>query len=408
MSTIRHPHHYRRAVATSQIVQQKPRSTGRNPFCPLGVTDRSPTYSLESFNNLAGKIRSILYRNNWQATQEIVVRFLKRLDKCSINKVRKEIFSHLRKLGINAIVHIEPTVNKSGKLNGRVHIHILTDDKRGEKFLRELFNGACLMGRLRNKAISGFHRNEFKVNYRRLTDYRKYIRYFTKHNLPHKIRLFTKGKTGEPGTRIQRFYFIGNCFIDTAGNPTTAKAIWAGIRQEMQEKAMKTRQEEAIASLSDDRIAKLQRIVNDASDRTLHDWHCVLTGETGMLRTPIPNWLYRLPERERDALLWVIDLRLRPTDFTKLGGMIVRENDIALYNWFSRLQEKPMMPNASLPKWLGWYLVQGRKRQELLDAIWARLRVSTNSHVIRCLRMCHGIVLNRPREPGVTGRRDRC
>lgn len=263
MPVIRHSHHYRKAVDIGQIVQQNPRLAGSHPCCSPGVIDRSPTFSVETFNRLAGKVMSILYRNHWQATQEIVVRFLIRLDKNSINKVCKDIFFYLRKLGINAVVCIEPTASKSGKLNGKAHLHVLTDDKFDKKFLRELFNSACLMAGLRNKAISGFHRNEFKVNYRRLYDYRWYIRYFTKHNRPDKVRMFTKGKKGQPGTRIQRFWFIGNCFIDAAGNPTTKTAIWAEIKQEMREKrikmeeeAVKTRQEQAIASLSDDRITK--------------------------------------------------------------------------------------------------------------------------------------------------------
>lgn len=391
------------------IVQRKPRVKSTYNYGHPLSKNRSPTHSIESFNNLAGKIRAILYRNPREARYEIVLSILIKLSKPEINRIRKVIFGYFRKNGINAVANIEATTDGFDNPTDTVHFHILTDDIRGKSYLKKFITDACLMTGLRNKEISMARKNEFKVNCRHLTNYRKYIRYFTKHNRPDKIFLFTPGRKGQPGSSIQRFYFIGDWLIDAEGKRKTVKQAWAEIRQEMQEKQQIKKEQEAMKVNQDQQtvesntndpppdVAKLKKLINAQTDEMLSYWQRVLKGSLHRDRSRMPDNLFLLQGQKRGALLWAIDERIRLTDFRKLNETVGRKNDTSLCNWFSILLDVPKLTNEEPPGWLGWYLVQGRRRKEILNAIWARLRFSTNPDVIQHLKEHLGIVLSRQR-----------
>ena len=194
-----------------------------NPFrqCNLNfnyrlVKSRSPTDSLETFCNLALRETLILRLNPRVAKYEIVLHVLKLLTIPEIKSFRKRVFDYLRKMKINAVANIEPTTDGFGNPTDTVHFHVLTDDVRGEMFLRDLLKTACL--------AAGLLSNEFRIDYRPLYDYHGYIRYFTKRDYPEKVYLFVRG------SRIQRFYTIGNWFIDVDGNKRSKADIWNEIK----------------------------------------------------------------------------------------------------------------------------------------------------------------------------------
>jgi hypothetical protein len=439
----------------TSVVQINPPHKRENSFLPLGVVNRSPTWSLESRNRLAGKHRAILYRNPKEATQELVWHILIPLSIPEINRIREKVFGYLSKVGVNAIANIEPTTD--GDFNnpiGTVHFHILTDDGRGEKFLRKLLTESCLAAGLRNRAVSGVSKDEFEINYRRLTNYRKYIRYFTKHNRLDKVHLFAKGSRKQPGTRMQLFYEIGTWYVDTEGNPKGKGKMWDEIKQDRkkareQAERIDVENYEDVAwyyeevdvscyenidvdvwckvvvedvegcyeeQLTHDKekepmrlnpqpqwevvddppsnMAKLRKVVGNETDLMLSDWKRVLLGEPPLFHSFPPNdWLYGVRGRKREALLWAIDNRLRPTDHTKLKAMLDGQTDWTLYDWACRLRGKPGVSNAAPPPWLDWHLTHGQKRQDLLDAIDARLRRSKDRRVLLYLQTHHGILV---------------
>ena len=110
------------------IVQRNPKEYWKNPSLPPLVRDRSPTNSLESFNNLASKESQILFRNPREAKYDIVIHFLKWFSVPELKIMRDRVFDYLRKSGLNAYVALEPTDDGFGNPTDTVHFHILTDD----------------------------------------------------------------------------------------------------------------------------------------------------------------------------------------------------------------------------------------------------------------------------------------
>jgi hypothetical protein len=129
---------------------------------------------------------------------EFVLHFLKELPVRDIRNYREKIFRCLRTHGIQAVVSTEPTRGKDGKPNNNVHFHILTDDQRSEKELREMFNKACE----RRKLVKGV---DFRIDYRELYDPDQYFNYFTKRGYTDVI-LFQKN------IGLNKFTYIGEWF----------------------------------------------------------------------------------------------------------------------------------------------------------------------------------------------------
>ena len=93
-----------------------------------------------------------------------------------------------------------------------MHFHILTDDKRSEQELRYLFNKAC--------KDSGLDKNDFRVDYKKVTDGYWYFEYFTKFDRINKDKYTEKNNDGKwkrvllfrPHLGLQKFYQIGKWF----------------------------------------------------------------------------------------------------------------------------------------------------------------------------------------------------
>ena len=280
------------------LVQRHPKQSSTNNFLPPGVTNRSPTDSLESFNNLASKESQILYRNHREAKYEIIIHFLKWLSIPELKIIRDNIFDCLRKAKLNAFVALEPTDDGFGNPTDTVHFHILTDDERGIDALRELGRAACLMAGLQDKALCNAPKNEFDVECRELYDYAGYIGYVTKHNREDKVHLFI------PGSRLQRFYFLNDWYIDADGNRRGKENIWNEIKQEAAEWEEQRivqclKQSERVVAIKIPPLekecpidyAKLQVVLDKETDRTLYDWYSILLAKPSVFYTEPPTWL---------------------------------------------------------------------------------------------------------------------
>jgi len=169
---------------------------------------------------------TILFRNPREAKYEIVIHFLKVYMEPELKRTRDKVFDYLRKSGLNAFVALEPTDDGFGNPNDCVHFHILTDDMRGIDALRELGRTVCLAAGLQDKAVCNAPENEFDVECRGLYDYAGYIDYVTKHNREDEVHLFIRG------SRMQRFYFLNDWYIDADGNRRNKTDIWDEIKQE--------------------------------------------------------------------------------------------------------------------------------------------------------------------------------
>ena len=200
--------------------------------------NKSFTDSLESYQNGAYKETLILRRNGRIPEKELVIHFLKELLKDDIISYRTKIFSILRKAGIQAVANIELSrvVPRIGPPNNLVHFHVLTDDNRSEKELRDLFKKAC--------KDSGLDKKDFIINYKEIEDGYWYFNYFTKFDEKSRgkytkkkdikearerkwswltVLLFEK-KCGEIG--LQKFYQIGTWFEKGRGKGK----IWDEIK----------------------------------------------------------------------------------------------------------------------------------------------------------------------------------
>ena len=65
---------------------------------------------------------------------------------------------------------------------------------------------------MQDKQICNDPKNEFDVECLDIDDWEKRVKYFTKLDRKEEVYLFIRK------SRIQRFYIIGNCFIDADGN----------------------------------------------------------------------------------------------------------------------------------------------------------------------------------------------
>jgi hypothetical protein len=146
--------------------------------------NRSFTNSLESYQNGANKERLILQRNNRIPTKEIIINFLLVFSATGIKVIRKWLFHHLRKDGIEAITNIELTRSKprNGKPNNRVHIHILTDDSRSKEELRAIVISACERCALVNKKF-------VQITIKEIENGNRYFEYFTKYDREAKAEI---------------------------------------------------------------------------------------------------------------------------------------------------------------------------------------------------------------------------
>jgi hypothetical protein len=329
-----------------KIVQRHPaRYSQFNVNHPL-VKDRSPTNSLESFNNLANKEKQILQRNYREAKYEFVIHFCKVLDVPELKEKRDKVFGYLRKVGLNAALSIEPTTDGFDNPTDTVHFHGLTDDERGVDFLRELCRTACLAAGLQDKAVSGAPKNEFDIECRPLDDGYEYLDYFTKYEMEDKVYLFIRG------SRIQRFYCIGDWFIDADGNRRNKGEIWEEIKQETRERHH-AHEEEKKKEAVKCRLKKSEKFITLNSQKVG---------------------------------------RQLPTDHTKLKEVLDKKTDATLYDWYSILLAKPTLFHTIPPRWLTEILPsQVMKCNDLLDAAEERIRCSNNSDIIFALEIYHGI-----------------
>lgn len=84
----------------------------------------------------------------------------------------------------------------------------------------------------------------------------------------------------------------------------------------------------------------------------------------------------------------------RPTDDKKMKGLLCNETDEALYDWFSILRGKKILFDTVPPDWLTDAL-QGRwqQRRDLLEAIYDRLTDAQNMDIIFALKIFHGDIV---------------
>ena len=161
-------------TSLTPLYQKKPRTISTYTL----HKNRSFTDSLESYQNGADKERQILQRNKRKPTKEIKLNLLLEFSAIGIKVLRKWIFYHLAKDGIEAVANIELTRTKPriGKPNNRVHFHILTDDKRDKDELRALFITACeRCGLMREK--------DFEITIKDdINNADRYFEYFTKYD----------------------------------------------------------------------------------------------------------------------------------------------------------------------------------------------------------------------------------
>ena len=81
----------------------------------------------------------------------------------------------------------------------------------------------------------------------------------------------------------------------------------------------------------------------------------------------------------------------RPTDYAKLQKVLDKQSDETLYDWFSVLQGKEaVFPDTKFPKWLREKIrSQPMKTEELLIAIYERLRHTKNSLIVYAFEIYH-------------------
>ena len=303
------------------IVQRNPKSDGTTPNLPPSVVDRSPTYSLETFDNLASKQSQMLFRNPREAQYDLVIHFLKWFGVPELKVMRDKVLDYLRKSGLNAHVSLEPTDDGFGNPTDTVHLHIITDDDRGKDFLLNLGRTSCLAAGLQDKAICHATKNEFDVECHKLYDYGGYIDYVTKHNREEKVHLFIRG------SRIRRFYTLNDWFIDATGSRRKRGDIWGSIKQEKQYKGFVKRLKKserfiALQFLPIDNkrptdYGKLKMVLDNEEDETLYDWYSTLVGKPTVFHTKPPGWLTRtLPSQSRKCndLFIALEKRLLCTD----------------------------------------------------------------------------------------------
>jgi hypothetical protein len=81
----------------------------------------------------------------------------------------------------------------------------------------------------------------------------------------------------------------------------------------------------------------------------------------------------------------------QPTDDRKMKGMLCRETDETLYDWFATLRGKPTLFGTKPPKWLLDELQsQWTKRRDLLEALYDRVSDANNMDIIFALKIYHG------------------
>jgi len=85
--------------------------------------------------------------------------------------------------------------------------------------------------------------------------------------------------------------------------------------------------------------------------------------------------------------------RPRPTDDRTMKGILCKETDETLYDWFATLRGKPTLFGTDLPDWFD--ALQGRlqQRRELLEAIYDRLTDTDNMDIIFALKIYHGDII---------------
>jgi len=200
-------------VNTTQLLQlyrRTPPEYQDSPYKKSGYIEHkvySWSDSKESYQNKAGRERTLLWWNNRTATKVIVLSLLTELSIDDIRHRRTKIFRYLNEHGIEAYVIVEITRArpKTGKPTRRVNFHILTDDLRSKKELRALFNEACERSSLNNGRGNRLVKNkDFRIIYKEDIkgfgfDY--YLKYGEKHK--NEAVLFEKHKG------LQKIYRIG-------------------------------------------------------------------------------------------------------------------------------------------------------------------------------------------------------
>jgi len=79
-----------------------------------------------------------------------------------------------------------------------------------------------------------------------------------------------------------------------------------------------------------------------------------------------------------------------PTDHIKLQVLLDKQTDETLYDWLSALQGKPALFRSRFPKWLRETIrSQPLKTEDLLDAIYIRLRETHNPLILFAFEIYH-------------------
>ena len=195
-----------------------------NSYCYCTYTrhkNRSFTDCRESYQNGASKKTLILRWNKRIPTQEFVLHFKAIFSAEEIREYRRQIFRVLCDNGLEAVASIELTLGKDGKPNNTIHYHVITDDPRSERELRQLIETAC-------KRQGFVNKKDFCITYESLDNGYWRFNYFTKYGKKYfdKVILFRPKllKSGKSGRTLQKFYQIGNWF------DKPKKQIWDDIK----------------------------------------------------------------------------------------------------------------------------------------------------------------------------------
>ena len=335
--------------------------------------DRRLTYSLESYNNGVSKKAMMLHWNHRKPTWMIVWNLLEVFTVDEIKSIRTKVFRILRDAGIIAFASIEITRDEFGDPSNRVHYHFLSDDPRSKEELEELFNTAC-------ERVGLVKGEDFRVACEKVRNADHIIDYVTKRNREDEVILF------QPGTGLQKFYTIGDWFVNADGTPTTQAAIWEKIKMYMQEKNL-INQEKKLIHREKELIHREMELIHEEK-KLLSVYKNMKVVSPQVVTHGLNNPCTEIDEESLEENIPFDDTEYmetrqwqeviecdpldQPADKGKLQEILNAVDDDTLQVWQDKLLGRQIRSGIVLPNWLT--KVQGRKRIDLLTAIDARLR----------------------------------
>jgi len=209
-------------------------------------------------------------------------------------------------------------------ITGRAAIEITRDNRRQRPTNRVHYHIVVQDTRTRaelRKLVKGvclcaMPPGSFQVHCKPIDDWKNFVWYFVKYrmrsNYPFRSRL-----------GLSKFYTIGGWWANRDGTPRTRESIEEEMKRYAIARLRLKRSEEFIeidpARGGWERPTdhdKLQAELDKQTDETLYDWFSVLQGQPALFQTQPPRWLRKTIRRElmkTEDLLDAIYLRLRNT-----------------------------------------------------------------------------------------------